>query len=1134
MKKSSRPAVNYAKAIVASLCAYFLIFFCLSSNIAIAAPLLNTGAVLNIATDTESGIYHALGSVLTSCLNSEENLSNLSVITSNGSSDNVRMIVSGEAQLALVQSDDLYAAHNSLCSFSDSPECNAMWVAGIYNEPIHILAKAGIRSVSDLKGKRVCVGESGSGTEKNSWRVLNAVGIAKEDIVGENLNEWDGLDALKAGSVDAVFVVARAYTPSIVSYAATNDGVNLISLSDSEISAIRDAYPFFAKDCIKTNTYKGQNEAAKCVAIQTALVAASDLSEDVVYRITRALFEKKSELEEGHALFGYLSTTTAVISTTPLHFGAITYYNEVGSFNCNNADAVSVRVRDVLTLTPEYLSENSPKHTWASSNDNIATVKSAGGFSSGNVTGISPGSAVVTALDDGVVIGQFKVKVVDAPLPSEISIQQSYTIWEGTELDLVFELTPESATSLYYVECDDYNVLSCDTTGGHTGVRLCGLKEGTANITIHASNNIVLSSVVHVLSAGTSDQNTQTGVSVTWDNNQYKAAAHIINDLPSSLFGKTVILHTNDMHGNLYRLPKLATLKSDFESLGATVLLVDAGDFLSGDPLVYLSRGKSAVALMNAAGYDYVALGNHEFDYGWDVLQEDLIDAEFKVLSNVKYNDRRAFDICLLEENEQTELKVGFFGLTTPETATKERPSTIQCLSWPSGADLIETGQAAIDNLKASGADVVIGITHLGVESGNIPNSSRDFYGNVTGVDFLIDGHSHTVMTAGEGDEPIQSAGNALSYVGVIIIDNATKKIVSNYLFDLACYSGEDSAVKALVNEIEAKTEREYQKTFAVSDYILNGANKASRLAETNLGDMIADAMLWYITKDGTGDIDVPTKKILAVINGGFIRDDIDAGNISKKVVKTALPFDNTVAVVYVRGEKLLEALEASTHSLPIGGFPQVSGIQFTIDDTKPFSVGEQYPNSSYFAPKTIDRVTIENVNGRPFDPNATYAVVTVNFLAYGGDTYYAFASSDSKFDTSIPMNEAVCEYIQTVLHGKIGVEYANPQGRITILTKESLTASGRMGDGVLSWAYQGYLRRLTLSGVALRDGSNILVAEYNKNGQLLRTHSCGSSGSVTEEIAIILNKSAEWVKLFLLDESYTPICQCAEICQRN
>ena len=216
----------------------------------------------------------------------------------------------------------------------------------------------------------------------------------------------------------------------------------------------------------------------------------------------------------------------------------------------------------------------------------------------------------------------------------------------------------------------------------------------------------------------------------------------------------------------------------------------------------------------------------------------------------------------------------------------------------------------------------------------------------------------------------------------------------------------------------------------------LNGAKapNGNRDSETNLGDLITDAMLWKIRTQAT--ISVPAENVVAITNGGGIRATVKAGDVTKKDINTVLPFGNTLAVVYVTGAELLEALEASTYCTPesIGGFPQAAGLSFTIKTYEKYDANpEPYPKSTYYGPKSIRRVTIDNVNGKVFDPAATYAVVTNNFVAGGGDTYYAFAAATNQFDTGLPLDEVVMEYITQELKGVVGEDYALPAGRITV-----------------------------------------------------------------------------------------------------
>ena len=523
-------------------------------------------------------------------------------------------------------------------------------------------------------------------------------------------------------------------------------------------------------------------------------------------------------------------------------------------------------------------------------------------------------------------------------------------------------------------------------------------------------------------------------------------------DEAKPLTGKTVILHSNDVHGAIDLYAAMASLKADYEAQGAEVILADAGDYSQGTVYVSVHKGADAVAMMNATGYDVATIGNHEFDYGYAQLAENMKAAKFKVLcADVLGADGKTiFDANTIIEKGG--VKIGFFGLETPEAQTKANPKLIEGLKFLAGKDgkeLYACADAQVKALKEQGADLIVCLSHLGIDGSSEPYTSYDLAKNVKGIDFIIDGHSHSVITAGPNGEDIQSTGTAFANIGVITIDNATKKIVGNELkgiwhkekvegkdVTVVDYKTRDEKVAAAAKAIIDPIDKAYGEKFAVSKVTLNGAKApdGNRDSETNLGDLITDAMLWKVLTDA--EVTVPEENVVAITNGGGIRASIGVGDVTKKDINTVLPFGNTLAVVYVKGSELLEALEASTYCTPesIGGFPQVAGMQFTVATYETYDKNdESYPNSTYYGPKTINRVTIGSINGKDFDPEATYAVITNNFVAGGGDTYYAFAAATNQFDTGLPLDEVVMEYITKELKGVIGETYAEPAGRIVV-----------------------------------------------------------------------------------------------------
>ena len=518
-------------------------------------------------------------------------------------------------------------------------------------------------------------------------------------------------------------------------------------------------------------------------------------------------------------------------------------------------------------------------------------------------------------------------------------------------------------------------------------------------------------------------------------------------DEPKPLDGKTVILHTNDVHGSIELYAKVAAMKDDYEAQGAQVILADAGDYSQGTVYVSVNKGKDAVTMMNAAGYDVATIGNHEFDYGYAQLKSNLDSAVFKVVcANVLQDGSPVFDAYTMINKGG--VQVAFVGLETPEAQTKANPALIQGLTFLAGDEMYAAVQTQVDAARTAGADIVIVLAHLGVDSSSEPNTSYDLYKKVNGIDFIIDGHSHTVMTKGPEGEPIQSTGTALNNIGVITIDNATKKIESNELIPIwhteevdgkevpvYDYTKSDETVANAAKDIIDPIDADYDKKFAESAVDLNGAKApGNRTEETNLGDLITDAMMWAIKTKAPG---VDMNNAVAITNGGGIRAAIAKGDITKKDVNTVLPFGNTLAVVYVKGSELLEALEVSTYCTPksLGGFPQFAGMEVELNTACEYDANDTtYPGSTYFGPKSINRITIKTVNGKAFDKDATYAVITNNFLAAGGDTYYAFAAAQTQFDTGLPLDEILMEYITVELNGVVTDKYAAPQGRLTIV----------------------------------------------------------------------------------------------------
>lgn len=527
------------------------------------------------------------------------------------------------------------------------------------------------------------------------------------------------------------------------------------------------------------------------------------------------------------------------------------------------------------------------------------------------------------------------------------------------------------------------------------------------------------------------------------------------------LTGHIVILHTNDVHGAIGEYAKVAALKQAYQAAGAYVLLADAGDFIQGDPTVSASQGKTAIELMNLAGYDVAAPGNHEFDYGYPNLKTLAGEADFPILAaNVRYDNAAAL-------GEQTTFtttdgkKIGIFGLDTPETATKAHPDKIKGVSFLAAQEMFDCAQAQVDALKAEGCDYIICLGHLGIDAESTGNRSIDLLEKVTGIDVFIDGHSHSTLeeikeatngTGKVGDTVLTSTGTKLANVGMVDI-SPDGTISTSSLATSELTVTPDAKVAARAEEIQKEIDADYGTVFAKTEVALDGEKANVRTGETNLGDLIADAMLWQA---GLLDEGVDA----AVTNGGGIRASIAAGDITKKDINTVLPFGNTLYVVKVTGAELLEALEASTYCTPeaIGGFPQVAGIEFTVNTGAQFDTKELYPGSTYGKPASINRVMIQTVGGEAFNPEETYTIVTNDFMGAGGDTYYAFKAASSGYDSGVPLDEVVMDYITSELKGVVSkAQYGETDNRIHTISYNDVKA----GD----W-YANAVNYVTLTGL--------------------------------------------------------------------
>jgi len=589
------------------------------------------------------------------------------------------------------------------------------------------------------------------------------------------------------------------------------------------------------------------------------------------------------------------------------------------------------------------------------------------------------------------------------------------------------------------------------------------------------------------------------------------------NDLLDDYAGKTVILQSNDVHGAVQGYQYIAGLRDELKRRGADVILVDSGDYIQGSKEVSATKGSNAIRMMNKAEYDLATLGNHEFDFSYTTLKELYRNASFGVINdNIMNSDgTNAFDRTRLIEGD---VNVGFVGITTPETQTGTSPSNLEGITFLNNRTdpaIFSRANEDITNLKDRGADVVLCLSHLGVDDASAPYRSIDLWqaAKNSGLDYILDGHSHTVMTEGKNGEPVMSTGTKFQNIGMITIDEATGAIDQTakpalYKITEDSYSNEE--VKAESDTIASEIAGIYGIKVGSSEVVLNGERDAQNAAahgsaftngnrdgETNLGDFATDAILWYALKDEK-TYDVPKDHIVAVYNGGSFRAGIAKGDITRGDVLEVFPFSNPIEGIYVKGSQLLEALEASTFSYPspIAGFPHVSGMEYSINIAKAFKpAGTTYPLSKYYPPASIERITIDSINGKPFSAADTYLVVTSSFIADGGDTYGAFRSLPRI--SIAPLDEDVfSNYISEGLSGVIDSRYSNPAGRIKKLPISIENA--KVVLSAASFKYNGKVLKPTVKvskGLTLAAGTDYTLKWSNASSKNVGTYTVTVTG---------------------------------------
>ena len=523
-----------------------------------------------------------------------------------------------------------------------------------------------------------------------------------------------------------------------------------------------------------------------------------------------------------------------------------------------------------------------------------------------------------------------------------------------------------------------------------------------------------------------------------------------------------VILYTSDVHCGVdqgFGYVGLKAVRDSLEAAGNYTLLVDDGDSIQGEPLGTMTTGEADIDLMNAVGYDIAIPGNHEFDYGMDRFLELTEKAEFPYIScNFNKEGELVFDPYIIKEFDG--VKIGFVGVTTPKTLTSSTPKYFRdengnfiygFLQDETGEGVYKAVQKAVDDARAEGAQYIVVMAHLGNEAECSPWTYAEVIENTNGIDFFLDGHSHDtdqlVVKNKDGEDVIRSAcGTKLGGIGwaKITVDGELSAGLYSWNNDVSAPEllGIKNEISDVLDAETAELDEALQTVVAKSAVELtiydpeavDGEGKPIRIvrrAETNLGDLCADA---YLDQSGAD---------IAFVNGGGIRISLPKGDITLNDILKVHPFGNSMCVIEVTGQQILDALEWGAHAMPgeNGGFLQVAGLTYEIH-TYIDSTCTQDENSMFTGVTGEYRVKNVMVGGEPLDLEKTYTLASHNYmLKNNGDGYTMFAGANILQDEVKLDNQVLKDYITGTLGGVIGEEYADPYGQGRIIAVEEAPA---------------------------------------------------------------------------------------------
>ncbi|MBQ3195487.1 MAG: 5'-nucleotidase C-terminal domain-containing protein [Clostridia bacterium] len=559
--------------------------------------------------------------------------------------------------------------------------------------------------------------------------------------------------------------------------------------------------------------------------------------------------------------------------------------------------------------------------------------------------------------------------------------------------------------------------------------------------------------------------------------------------------GDIIVLYTNDVHCAIDGYSSLAAYREQLIAEGNTVITVDLGDAIQGEIIGTLTNGEAAVELMNATGYDYAIPGNHEFDYGMDnFLGLAVNSADYEYLS-ANFVDLRLGTTVLPAYAIENfgGFKVAFVGVSTPEAYTKSTPVYFQdedgnYIYSFSENSFYDTVQTAVDRAIYDGADLVVAMCHLGIEGTTDGWKSTDLIANTTGIDVVLDGHSHQTIHGDiyqnkNGDSVLlSSTGEKFANIGKLTV-SAGGGVISQ-LVSLDAVTGEGEAyndVQTLIDNYNAELAYLFNPV-GISDANLaiydEEGTRIIRNCETNMGDFVTDA---YRAVTGAD---------IAFANGGGIRAEIPAGSVSRKQIMDVNPWSNEMCVIEATGQQILDALEhgASAYPQEFGGFLQVSGLSYEIHSyiESPVRIDEMGA-FMYVEEGAERRVANVKVGDEAIDPAETYTVAgSFYMLKNGGDGFTMFDDcSIVAYEGLLCDAEMLIEYFLTELGGQISAEqYGNlyGEGRITLFTELVYTLGDINDDGLINSLDAAQILRFDAELISLA-GASLAAADVNGDG---------------------------------------------------